>query len=412
MERDAIPQPALEQVKRLQGADLILGILGAGGNGRSVPAGSIRAAVEALPHPPRTLLVLNDGDAAPHLENQEPFPVLFCRLSDPWAPGVLPQNVFDAYLTIFGVSGRIEARACAVIASDLDAITPQRIDALIRPLLETGFDLVAPRYPRHKWEGLLNRSIFSPLNQALYGKRIQNPMGPDLGLSGKLMRSLFAFAEGGRPASSHPLASIVSGAVRGNFQICEAHLGARRQPPPDWINLGSLLAQVLGPVFFDIERNAPVWQRIRGTQAVPVFGDAEPAPEESGPVDAQRLLESFQLGAVNLQDIWSVVLPPTTLLEIRKLSRLAPAEFRMPDELWVSVVYDFALAHHVRSINRDHLLRSFTPLYLGWIGSYARQVETADAAAVDLRLERLGRAFEAAKPYLMSRWRWPDRFNP
>jgi hypothetical protein len=84
----------------------------------------------------------------------------------------------------------------------------------------------------------------------------------------------------------------------------------------------------------------------------------------------------------------------------------------MPDELWVGVVYDFALAHRIRTISRDHLLRSFTPLYLGWIASYAIEMENADPAMVEERLERLAHAYETGKPYLVSRWRWPDRFNP
>jgi hypothetical protein len=70
------------------------------------------------------------------------------------------------------------------------------------------------------------------------------------------------------------------------------------------------------------------------------------------------------------------------------------------------------LAHRLRTISRDHLLRSMTPLYLGWVVSYAREVETGSPEAVESRLEQLSRAFEAGKSYLMSRWRWPDRFNP
>jgi hypothetical protein len=66
----------------------------------------------------------------------------------------------------------------------------------------------------------------------------------------------------------------------------------------------------------------------------------------------------------------------------------------------------------LRTINRDHLLQSMTPLYLGWIASHAREVETAEAAAVEERLEDLSIAYEVGKPYLVSRWRWPDRFNP
>jgi hypothetical protein len=41
-----------------------------------------------------------------------------------------------------------------------------------------------------------------------------------------------------------------------------------------------------------------------------------------------------------------------------------------------------------------------------------REVRELEPAAVEARVERLCRAFEIAKPYLISRWRWPDRFNP
>ncbi len=38
--------------------------------------------------------------------------------------------------------------------------------------------------------------------------------------------------------------------------------------------------------------------------------------------------------------------------------------------------------------------------------------QTAGPAEVEARIERLARAYEANKSYLVSRWRWPDRFNP
>ena len=135
-------------------------------------------------------------------------------------------------------------------------------------------------------------------------------------------------------------------------------------------------------------------------------------PAETGTADLRRMLESFQIGAQNLQDVWSLVLPPKAMLETVRLARLPPDQFQMPDELWVSIVYDFALAHRLRTISRDHLLRSMTPLYLGWVVSYALEMEAASSEAVESRLERLSKAFEAGKSYLMSRWRWPDRFNP
>ena len=414
MELDTIPQPALEQIERLQGIDLVVGVLGSTTNGHSATTiAMVREALGTLTNAPRAVLVLNDGQHAPGVEEQQSLPVLFWRLSGANAPESAPQSVFDAYHTIFGVSGKLGARACGVIASELRTVTPRWIDRLVRPALEMDFDLITPRYARHKWEGLLNRSIIAPFSRALYGRRIQNPMGPDFGISGKLLKWILSENAGPRRGNPfHPVASIASAATCGGFQICEADVGVRLPPPTDWMNLSSLIAEILGPLFVDMERNAAAWQRVRGSQPIPEFGDREPAPDEGGAVDVQRLIDSFQLGAQNLQDIWSLVLPPATLFEIRKLSRLAAGQFRIPDDLWVWIVYDFALGHHGRAINRDHLLRAFTPLYLGWIASYAIEMETADAMAVEARLERLAAAFEAGKPYLVSRWRWPDRFNP
>lgn len=413
MELD-VPQPALDQIDKMHGADLVVGVLRPGDNGHPAAAASmVREALETFPQQTRAMLVVNDWNGASRLEDEQSLPVLFCKLSDPGSPASSPESVFSAYHTIFGITQRIGVRACTLIVSELQTVTPAWIDRLVRPALELNYDLAAPRYARNRWEGLISRSILSPLYRALYGRRIQNPLGPDFGLSGKLMQALFEDRGGPRGAgAAHPVASVLSTAVRGNYQICEAEVGERVQPPADWMNVSSLLAAMLGPVFLDVERNAVQWQRVRGSQPVPVFGDVEPAPEESGPVDTGRLMDSFQLGAKNLEDLWGLVLPPTALLEVRKLSRLPAERFRMPDNVWVSIVYDFALAHRLRTINRDHLLRSFTPLYLGWIASYVLEMERAAPYEVEERLERLAAAYEAAKPYLVSRWRWPDRFNP
>jgi hypothetical protein len=280
-------------------------------------------------------------------------------------------------------------------------------------VLNLGFDLVAPCYTRQKMEGLLNRSVLAPLHRALYGQQIQNPMGPDFGLSGNLLRQVLGQdSVRRRGAERSTLASIASAAACGDFQVCESNLGVRTQHPTDWGNLSSLLAEVLGAAFLEMEGRAAHWQSIRGSKPVPRFGLAEASLADTGTVNVHDMVESFQLGAQDLQDVWGLILPPTTLLELRRLSRLREDQFRLPDHLWVRIVYDFALGHRLRTISRDHLLRSITPLYLGWIASYALEMQTAGLAEVDSRMERLAQAYEDNKSYLVSRWRWPDRFNP
>ena len=130
---------------------------------------------------------------------------------------------------------------------------------------------------------------------------------------------------------------------------------------------------------------------------------APPVPME----EISELVESFRIGYGNLHELWSLVLPPQTLLGLKHLSRLPAESFAMPDALWVRVVYDFVLAHRLRIINRGHLLGALTPLYLAWVASHI-----LNGSGSGNPPEALARAFEADKPYLVSRWRWPDRFNP
>jgi len=124
------------------------------------------------------------------------------------------------------------------------------------------------------------------------------------------------------------------------------------------------------------------------------------------------MIESFRLGYQDLQGVWSQILSPAALLEYKKLSRLSETLFRLPDDLWARTVYDFGLAWHLRVMDRDHLLRAITPLYLGWAASSVLEMQTAGPEEVEARQERLCLAFELQKRYLISRWRWPDRFNP
>jgi hypothetical protein len=99
-------------------------------------------------------------------------------------------------------------------------------------------------------------------------------------------------------------------------------------------------------------------------------------------------------------------------LELKKMANRSDYDFRMDDQVWARTLCDFSLAFRLRSIGRDHLLRAFTPLYLGWAASFICQIQDAGSDEAERRLETLGLVFEAQKPYFISRWRWPDRFNP
>jgi hypothetical protein len=80
-------------------------------------------------------------------------------------------------------------------------------------------------------------------------------------------------------------------------------------------------------------------------------------------------------------------------------------EFHLSDELWIQIVYDFAAAYHVQALDRGHLLRSMTPLYLARVASFITETREMFAAEVEDRIEKLCSSFEKCKPYLLRRWR-------
>ncbi len=382
-------------------------------------AATIRKGLGQLSGPTRAALVFRDASAAApdavpvEIQEDDSLQLLPYSLPSGDSSVTLLPSISGAYQSFCDISQKLGARACVVIVSTPESLTPEWIHSLAQPILDRGFDLVTPCYEPNRFEGLLNGAIVSPLTRALYGKQIQNPWGPDLGFSARLLERVIQTDSGrtkGAVMRQFPLIGIE--AIISGLNVCQSHVGQRIYPPVDWKNLDSVLAEVLDPLFFAVERDAPFWQHIRKSEPVPTFGDVSHFSNGAVAVDVPRLLEPFKLGISNLQEIWGLVLPPAALFELRKVNRLSPEEFRIPDELWVRITYDFALAYRLRTIARDHLLRALTPLYLGWIASYAIGVESVDGLAVQKRWERLCSAYETEKPYFVSRWRWPDRFNP
>lgn len=315
----------------------------------------------------------------------------------------------DAYRALFSTGRLAGARAMAVIAANGDQLTPATVRALVQPVIVDGFDVVAPDYERQVFDGLLNAAVVYPLTRALYGRRIHGQLGMDFCFSSRVAAR---WSTGSDDVKTVRPVWIIPQAVVDGLRVCQARLDARLVPASDSLDLGTLLAQVLGSLFADMEQRAAFWQRVQRSQPVPVFGAAPLRSTAGDAVDVRPMIESFVLAHRNLQSVWPLVLPPATLVELKKLTMTDAPRFRLADDLWARIIFDFALAHRLRTISRDHLLRALVPLYLAWIASYATEVRGATRQMAEVRLEQLCLAFETEKPYLVRRWRWPDRFNP
>ena len=79
-------------------------------------------------------------------------------------------------------------------------------------------------------------------------------------------------------------------------------------------------------------------------------------------------------------------------------------EFHIPDEMWSEIIYNFAVAWHKKSVSKEHLLKSLTPLYIGKTASFVIESRDSDAYAVEEKIEQLCKVFEDKKTLLKEKW--------
>ena len=280
----------------------------------------------------------------------------------------------------------------------------------LRAAMAAGVDLAVPRYHTGPQEGLVNAALLYPLTRALFSVDVRFPLPLDAAVSARMLSRLQGVAARSGQAQEDGLVWPVAEASIAGYSVRQTTESVERSiPRPSETDLNVLFPAVTSSLFGDVEGKAAYWQRARTLPA----GRPAPTPGQPGDeVDAEEirsLVEGFRLAFSNLREIWSLVLPPQTLLSLKKLSLTAPESFSFPPSLWARVVYDFALAFRLRTLNRGHLLGAMTPLYLAWVAGFLRANSRTASGTL---AEGTAAAFEQEKPYLVSRWRWPDRFNP
>lgn len=312
----------------------------------------------------------------------------------------------SAFRTIFEAARILKAKACAVVDSDLRSIAPEWMELLLGPIYEEGFDFVAPLYARHKFDGTITNSIVYPLTRALYGKRIRQPIGGDFGFSGKLAEFYLTKDVWETDVARFGIdVWMTTLTVAEGFKACQSYLGAKIHDAKDpGSDLGPMFTQVVSSVYRLMEEYQPLWKEVKESQPIPSFGFHYEVGLEPISVNVERMIGNFRLGVRDLAEIWKKVLLPETGIRLQSIGQLSDEGFFFPHDLWVRIVYDFAIAYHGGSVHREHLLKSMIPLYLGRVASFVKENQKSSAEEVEGEIESLCQAFEETKPYLIERW--------
>lgn len=416
---EAVPLPSEveERLAQLGSADIVVGIPSFN-NARTI--GHVVQAVAAgcskyFPSA-RCVIVNSDGgstdgtpDVVARADFSSPSAILIAHEVAPVQKIITPYHGIpgkgSALRTIFALASRLQAKACAVVDSDLRSIAPGWMELLLGPILVQGMDYVAPLYLRHKYDGTITNSIVYPLTRALYGKEIRQPIGGDFGFSGALASHYVD-----QPVWQTNVARfgidiwMTTTAVANGFKVCQAFLGAKIHDAKDpGADLAQMLVQVVSSVFDLMDTYRERWEVVGGAQEVPLFGFPHGVALEPVRVDVERMVGIFRQGTKDLREIWEKALAPGTLGEIEALAGVNNG-FRFPDPLWVRVVYEFAVAHHRRAFPSEQLLASLVPLYLGRTASFVLETETCNGADAEAGIRALAEEFVKRKAYLLERW--------
>ena len=370
----------------------------------SMPAEQLKSVMGNLAssfHAGDILVAVPDGSG---IESNPAFKVI----KAPKAAPALTLTAAD-FIGAHELAQQNNSQGVLMLGQEAGSLRASALSDLAGAVLAGSADLAVPFYELPPRAGLVNSAILYPLTRALFASRARFPLAIDLGLSPRMMERAAAAAR--RVVSLNEVAALVwpiNEAAMAGLPIAEFSAGARNLPHPTESDVNAVLTSVIGSLFADLEAKASSWQRPRQLQRGrgPVSSTAVP----DSTADVGSMIDAFRLAYTNLQEIWSLVLPPNSLLGLRRLSSLGAADFRMPDGLWARIVFDFLIAYRLRTINRGHLLGALIPLYLGWVASHINTI--ASGIESESHIETVAAAFEADKPYLVARWRWPDRFNP
>lgn len=312
----------------------------------------------------------------------------------------------SAFRTIFGIADALNAKACAVVDSDLRSITPEWIELLIKPVIDSDFDYVTPLYQRHKYDGTITNSIIYPLTRALYGKRVRQPIGGDFGFSGKLAKFYLTKDVWETDVARYGIDIwMTTTAIANNFRVCQAFLGAKIHDPKDpGADLSAMLYQVVGATFDLMETYSENWKMAKGSEKIPIFGFQYAVGLEPISVNLDRMIDKFMLGVKELMGIWKTFIPAEIMDFLHKVAKLSKDNFHIRDEIWVEIIYSFTLAARRRIMNKEHLLKSLTPLYIGRTASFVIETWNSSAIEVEEKIEHLCRIFEDKKMFLLEKW--------
>lgn len=329
----------------------------------------------------------------------------------PWQEKIVsiyrgPGGKGTALRSVFEAAERLKVKACAVVDSDLRSITSDWVKYLLDPVLERGYQFVAPVYMRHKYDGTITNNIVYNLTRALYGKRIRQPIGGDFAISRDVAGVYIQQDVWDTDVARFGIDIwMTTTAITQGFKICQSNLGVKIHDAKDpGQHLGPMFRQVIWTLFSLMERYEEYWKGVKGSEALDLFGfEGRPEPEPVS-VNLEGLVDLFKAGFQQFSSLWREIFCGDCFAQIEKAAALDARTFYLPTQAWVQILYELAATFHAWKTNRRRLIDLVTALYYARVASFVRQTWEMNSQEAEELVEEQAMKFEEGKDYLIRIW--------
>ena len=354
----------------------------------------------------RSVIVLADGGSTDDTrEAAREFEI------KPWQEKIVsiyrgPAGKGTALRSVFEVATRLDVKVCAMVDSDLRSITADWVKYLLDPVLERGYQFVAPVYVRHKYDGTITNNIVYNLTRALYGKRIRQPIGGDFAISREVAKFYIEQDVWETDVARFGIDIwMTTSAITQGFRICQSNLGVKIHDVKDpGQHLGPMFRQVLSALFSLMEHNESYWKKVQGSESLETFGFEGALEPEPVNVNLELMIELFKTGYQQFSSLWKDILSKDSFDQITKTNQMDSIEFYLPTDAWAKILYELAATFHLWSVNRNKLLDTMTPLYFARVASFVRQSWEMSSQEAEALVEEQAQKFEDQKDYLVQVW--------
>ncbi len=403
----ALRQYTAKRIEEIDSADILVGIPSY--NNEKTIAHVIQSLTHGLDRYYRGLcsviLVADGGSTDDTREVVKEFEI------KPWQEKIVsiyrgPGGKGTALRSVFEAAERLGVRACAVVDADLRSITSDWVFDLLDPVLDKGYEFVAPVYLRHKYDGTITNNIVYNLTRALYGKRIRQPIGGDFAFSREVAKFYAEQDVWETDVARYGIDIwMTTTAVTQGFKVCQSNLGVKIHDAKDpAAHLGPMFRQVVYILFSLMETLEASWKTVRGSVSVETFGRTGRLEPEPVAVDYESLVDRFKTGFQQFSPLWKEYFCPECFESIRRAAARPADDFELSLQTWVHVLYELAATFHAWTRNRFKIIELVTPLYYGRVASFVRETRDMTSTEAEEVVEAQAIEFEKHKDYLVKVW--------